>query len=342
MLDAWLQLDSASSLVYEKELLPVGKLTKWVDGAKKVLDADITRSFLDNIVTNFKKFKEVGIRVPVFKTHKEDPDNKRGQVEDVYVKQNSRGEDSLFSKIKFDSQDAVQLGTTNDVSVLVPPKFVDGRSNKYLWPLRHVAITSTPVLPGLDGWEGPVVLAYETEVIGGDDVDLKPLFTELSLDFAGTKPEEQLELALEAVKTMKTELSTCQTQLKLALEDDEEELVLSFPPVMMKQFRNSRESVIEGLMAGPAPAFSPALGKQIKELYCSETALRLDLQQDKEETEFDRMIELSKAIVKDRPLANSGRKTIKASQEGDSGNPLLEGAKARAKRAEAKANAPAR
>lgn len=340
-LDSWLQLDAASPLVYEKELLPVGKLTKWVDGAKKILDADITRPFLDNIVSNFKKFAASSIRVPLFNTHKEDPENKRGQVRDLYVKPNSKGVDSLFSKVEFDDQSAVQLGTANEVSVMVPPKFVDSKNNSYTWPLRHVAITATPVLSGLDGWNGPVLLAYEPEAIGGDDVDLKPLFTELSLDFAGTeKPEEQLGLALEAVKTLKSELGTCQTQLKLALEDDEEGITLTFPPVLVKQYRTARESVIDGLMAGPAPVFSPALGKQIKERFCSPEALQLDLSQDKEETEFDRSVELAKAVAKDRPLPNSGRKVIKLSQEDNDKNPLIAGAQARAdKAAKAKANA---
>lgn len=326
MLDAWLQLDSP--LVYEKELLPVGKLTKWVDGAKKVLDADITRPFLDNIVDQFRRFKSVGVRVPVFKTHKEDPDNKRGQVQDLFVKKNSKGEDSLFGKMEFDNKEAVQLATTNDVSVLVPPKFVDGRGNKYQWPLRHVAITSTPVLPGLDGWNGPVVLSFED--IGDTAVELKPLFEELSLDY---DENSSLELALEAVRTLKAELGTCQAELKLALEETPgEELVLSFPPVLMKNFRNSREAQVKALMTGDKPVFSPAMGKKIIDKYCSESVLRLDLSSDNEETEFDRTLELAQEIAKDRVLPNSGRKVIKLSNDSEA-NPVVAGAKRRAEAA---------
>lgn len=338
-LDPWLQLDAP--LVYEKELLPVGKLTKWIDGEKKVMDADISRSFIDNVVTQFDRFQKANIRVPLFKTHKEDPDNKRGQVRSLYVKPNSRGVDSLFSKIEFDNQAAADVGKRNEVSVLIPPKFRDSNDNRYQWPLRHVAITSTPVLSGLDDWNGPVVLAYENEYIGDDNVELKPLLSELSLDQSGTA-EEQLSLAVGAIKDLKSQLEVSHQQLALALENDgEEEITLSFPPVLMKQFRGSREAIISGLMLGPNPVLSPTLGKQIKDKYCNEDTLRLDLSQDKEETEFDRTIELAKAIAKDRPLPNSGRRTIKASNEAE-GNPLLAGAQARADQAAKRAAATVR
>lgn len=329
LLDPWLQLDAP--LLFEKELLPVGKLTKWVDGEKKILDADITRPFVDNIVTQFGRFRQAEIRVPIFKTHKEDPDNKRGQVRDLYVKPNSKGIDSLFGKIEFDNQAAADLGRANEVSVLVPPKFVDSKNNRYQWPLRHVAITSTPVLSGLDDWSGPVVLAYDSEYKGDDDVELKPLLLELSLEESGT-PDEQLKLAMDAVKTLKSELDTTKGQLKLALETDDEPVVLDFPPVMLKQFRTSREAIIDQLMLGPSPVFSPVLGKQIKEKYCSKEALQLDLSQDKEETEFDRTIALAQAVAKDTKLVGAGRKTIKLGQDAAS-NPLIAGAQARADKA---------
>lgn len=317
--EAWLKLDQP--FLYEKEILPIGKLTRWVSDAKEVLEANITRPFLDNIVSNFKKFKEVGVRVPVFKTHSEDPSNKRGQVEDVYVKKNSRGEDSLYGKIKFDNQEAVSLGTVNDVSALIPPKFVDGRGNKYMWPLRHVAITSTPVLPGLEDWNGPVVLAFEDASIGEDNVDLKPLMEELSLDYSDdASPEEQLKSALTTVRQLKSALS-------LSMEK-EDEIALSFPPVMMKHLKASRETVVKSLMLGPDPIFSPKMGQQIIDKYCSEEALRLDLSQDKEETEFDRTIELAQALAKDRPLPNKGRKVIKLSRTEET-NPLLQDAQRR-------------
>lgn len=339
LLDDWLQLDTAAPLLFEKELLPVGKLSKWVDGAKKVFEANITRPFLDNIVSQFSRFKDASIRVPVYKTHKEDPDNKRGQVRDVYIKPNSKGVDSLFGKIEFDNAEAADVGRRNEVSVLVPPKHVDHRKNEYQWPLRHVAITSTPVLAGLDDWKGPVVLAYDSAFIGDDTVELKPLADALSLDFGDADSEGQLELALEGIAALKGELSATKSQLAIALDaakgEEGEEVVLNFPPVMLKQFESSRSALIDGLSQGESPLFSAAMAKELKAKYCSKEALQLDLSSDSEETEFDRTIAFAKQVAKDRPLAASGRKKISLSQEKDD-NPLVALAKEKAEAASKK------
>lgn len=334
MLDSWLQL--GTGLVYEKEILPVGQITRWVNDAKDVLNANIKREFLDRLVTHFKKFKEVGVRVPVFKTHHEDPSNKRGQVEDIYVKPNSRGQDSLHAKISFDNEAAVELAMANDVSALIPPKFVDGRGNHYDWPLRHVAITATPVLPGLDNWSGPMVLAFSTgsgvplsdDGKGGIDVDkvLNALGEELSLDFSGTDDQAtKLEMILDAVKILKSR----NVELSLSHNDNDDEVELSFPPVLVKHLRTARMSQIDALREGNTISLS--LAQKLEKDYCSERALQFDLSLTDDETQFDRDVELIKLVAKDRPLANSGRQTLKLSH-GQS-NPLLDDAK---KRAEAK------
>lgn len=326
MLDSWLQLDAAS-LVYEKELLPVGKLVRWVGDAKDVLDTVIQRPFLDNLVLSFKRMKGVGVRVPIFKTHHEDPDNKRGQVEDLYVKKNSKGVDSLFLKGRFDNENAVQLAMNNDVSALIPPKFVDGKGNTYTYPLRHVAITSNPVVPGLAPWHGPVVLAFELasgvpipdDGKGGIAVEklLNSLASELSLDFTdGEELGSKLQKVLDGVKELK------------ASQKEEDVVQLDFPPMLVRQSQSYREKEIDALVLDRT--ISASMGDKLKKRYCSEEAIQLDLSMDTDKTQFERDVEFAKELVKDRPLPTSGRQTIKLSTEDGKDNPLIADAKARA------------
>jgi hypothetical protein len=76
----WKKVDS---LVFEKEALPTGRVVKWVSDDREPLDINVERPFLDAVVKQFNKFKQVGVAVPLFNSHKQHADNKRGQVIDT-------------------------------------------------------------------------------------------------------------------------------------------------------------------------------------------------------------------------------------------------------------------
>jgi hypothetical protein len=331
-------------LVYEKEILPVGNLVRWAGDNKEVQHIDVKRAFLNKVVSQFKKFKEVGVRVPLFKTHEEDPDNDRGTVEDVFVKKNAKGFDSLFAKVKFHNEAARDLGLNNDVSVLCPPKFVDGKGNHYSYPLRHLALTSKPIAPGLQNFE-PIMLSFSTESglsLAEPSSDPPPQENE-------TMNEEVWKKLLALLKITPTPEQTPDDQLNAivaAVEnlvggeetppDGEPPVELSYSPVLGKQMIKSRELIISNLLAGETPVITPAIAKSFKERFCTEATVKSDLalSEGDGETEFDRAVELAQSLATNRPLAPTGRKTIKLG-EGDNEPATVRNARKRAEAAKA-------
>lgn len=334
-----------AGLEYEKELLPLGKVVKWIDDSREPISVDVHREFLDRTVEQFKKFQQVGIRVPLFKTHVEDPDNDRGTVRDVMVKQNDDDVDSLFIRVKFNDEKARDQGLHNDVSAMCPARFVDAKGNHYEYPLRHVALTSMPVVPGLKSWE-PVVMSFDTPsgLLLADEppTGAKAMNAEMwakllaLLDIPaddGSTPDQQLEKVIAAV-----------TALKGGGEQKPPEgaggAAFSYPPMFTEQMRKSREQRLEALVA--SHDLTPALADEFKKKYCTIEAVSADLKLSADtgadSSEFDRTLELATKIAKDRPLQPTGRRTVKLShsetEDGESSNPLIRNMQKRAKQAQ--------
>lgn len=215
-------------LVYEKELLPVGRFYKWGGKGRPSNKIKITRRFIDRCVQQFSKFKKVGVGVRFFKTHVEDPDNVRGRVLRVFAKPNHKGKYSLFAHIEFNDEKARDAAIQNDVSVLCPEEWVDGKKNRYTYPLRHVASTHDPVVPGLKRFV-PVVMSFDTpsgllSAGTGDLAVSKKKWSKL-LKLLGIKVDDdqsqdyQLDLVMSAVR----KLGKGAAQEDDELDDDEEE-----------------------------------------------------------------------------------------------------------------------
>ena len=263
MLDAWKTAD-ANTLIYEKEALPVGEFAKWTNG-DEVQDISIKRGYLDRLVRDFKRFKQVGIRVPLFKTHREDPDNDRGTVEDLVIKPNSKGVESLHLRVKFNTKQARDLGIHNDVSVMCPPKFIDTKKQVYEFPLRHVALTSVPVLPGLDPFT-PIILSFDTP--SGLMLAKETKSKETKMDI--------LDKILEAMGLTAEEGADDEAKAQLIMgKVKTPKLDLSFPPIMVHQMAQARKSVIDGLVKDEV--LSITLGKELETQFCAEDKITGDL-----------------------------------------------------------------
>jgi len=333
MTQAWQK--TADPLVMEKELLPVGEICPWVENDKPVT-VEVKEPFLDRMVSQFKQFQKTKIRVPFFKTHVEDPDNDRGTVLDLQKKPNKDGVMSTFIKVKFHDEDAKKKCTRVDVSAMCPKSFVDGKGKTYSYPLRHVAATSVPVVPGLEDWKGPVVLSYDTQSglkladepapkskgKGGGSMDALGISAP-----EGSSEPEQLRLILQEVQNLE--------------EVEEPALNLSFPAAMVRQFKLSRETVIDSLVK--ERVLTPALGDEWKKTYCSDDAITGDLSLSSEdnasgETEFDRMVAQARKIAEARPIQNVGRSVIRLSKdENGKENPMIEAAKRAKERSQKRA-----
>ena len=349
-------------LVFEKELLPVGDHVKWVGDNKEVVTVRVRPQFLARMRAQFKKFKEAGVRVPLFKTHKEDPDNDRGTVKGVVIKRNDEGKLSSFVRVQFHDREAAKRGVRCDVSAMCPPKFVDSKRNVYNYPLRHVALTSKPVVAGLQPFE-PVVMSFDTEsgLMLSDEpgeMTMKRKKWHQLLRLLGADPSKGDDAALEQAiaRAKKAKLTEEEDELEddeledeeedeledeeedeLDEEDDEapakrEKVALSYPPLLVKEMQRSRETRIDALTTGDNPAITPAVAKELKKQYANKRSILVDLSlSEGEDTEFDRALTLATKIAKDRPWRSSGRSTIRWSHGDEKEkNPLIKDAEARA------------
>ena len=359
MESTWSKVKSNDPLLFEKELLPVGKIVPYVNAKHEVAPVEVEKSFLQNIVNHFKKFTKVGVRVPVFKSHTEDADNDRGTIQNVFIKKNSKGIDSLFGLIKFHDVNAAKRGTKVDVSVMVPPRFRDGKGNVYLNALRHVALTSLPVVPGLEDWQGTpmicsfdsssgLMLSADTMTAAATDGSTKPPSPDTN---SGGAMSELIDQILEAMGLTVPEGSDDMAKLRAIMHDASGggdapaggappagDLNLAFPPMLFNTVKKARETEIDGLVL--ESVLTPARAVEWKKKYCADEALRTDLRLSSEssevvETEFDRMATEARLLAKDRPMQTSGRTLLKLAHGEDNSkdNPLVAEAKRRAEAA---------
>lgn len=320
----WNKIKDDDDLLYEKELLPVGQFINWVSDDERV-PIHVTQPYLDKMLADFKKFKEVGVRVPLFKSHIEDVDNERGLIEDVILKPNAQGVGSSFVHVRFADKASRDAGIRNDVSAMCPPRFVDGKGNQYEYPLRHVALTSTPVIPGLSKF-APVVLSFGTPsgLAAPQSAAATPItgITPMSdliqaiLDAMGiTAPDgldDQAKLQLVLKKLAGAAADPAGAATAAATAPAAGAMALSHSPVMVKQFAALRTNAIDGLVR--EAVITPTHADKLKKQFCSNEAVTVDLALSADdnasgETEFDRTVQNLRDAAASRPAAKSGRVT---------------------------------
>ena len=155
-----------SNGLYKIETIPVGAFVK--DNAKagdehERIPFEVDLNTLKHWKNTFKAMMFNGIEVPMPLNHTEDPEARRATVVDFEIEKNDSGKDSLFTIFKFKDKEAEKSLKDTRVSVFVPPKFVDGRDNEYIYPIRHVAFTDYPVIPGLSKMQPLAIAASYVE-----------------------------------------------------------------------------------------------------------------------------------------------------------------------------------
>ena len=161
-LETW-HLDNApginnDGLTYEKEAIYVGDFVK--DDRK---NAPIHFGVDDNLLLHWQNsvhtLLQNGIEIPVPLEHTTDPTKNRGKVVGARIGENSAGKKALFTKIRFNDAEAAKLATSADISIFVPPDFTDGIGRTYQRPIRHVALTNYPTIPGLSKFQ-PIAASF--------------------------------------------------------------------------------------------------------------------------------------------------------------------------------------
>lgn len=162
----WILLDKKHPLKWRKEVLPVGHWEK-LDENGEGLSFDADEKLLSHLVDSVNKLRSNGVTIPYAKSHDgwELAENKYGEIVGASVGRNSRGKKSFFVDVLFDSESAAKECTKTDSSVGIPDKFFDGAGNEYHHPLRHVAATNAPVIPGLGRWQA-IAASFAKQING--------------------------------------------------------------------------------------------------------------------------------------------------------------------------------
>jgi hypothetical protein len=128
---------------FRKEIIRCGNFNT-AEGQPFTVD----RNSLKNWADTFRLMAANKVPVPVPADHmKIDGDSNRGYV----VGMEAKG-DSLFAIMDLIGPKAPKLAASNDVSIFSEPEWTDGEGHTYQWPIRHVALTPDPRIPGLTGF----------------------------------------------------------------------------------------------------------------------------------------------------------------------------------------------
>ncbi len=171
------ELAGQPSRKFRKELIRTGNYVKPSAG----LAFSVDRSALDHWVETFSTMRANGVDVTVPVGHTTDAEANRGYVRDLF-----RDGDSLVGIIELVGEDAIRLAGRSDVSIYSPPEYTDGKGNRYVRPITHVALVTNPVVPGLKGFEAlaasfgdagsqdPIVLVFQEDPTMPDQLTTTP------------------------------------------------------------------------------------------------------------------------------------------------------------------------
>lgn len=140
---------------FRKEVARVGTYTHPTDKWTLRLTPERLRSWADA----FGKMRKAGVEVPLCDDHIVSADTARGWVIGFDVEG-----DKGMATVEAIGEDAIRAVARNGASVYVDPEFVDGRGDRYAEAITHIALTPTPVIPGM----GDFVLIAASRSGGGD------------------------------------------------------------------------------------------------------------------------------------------------------------------------------
>ena len=142
--------------IYRKEIAYEGVFRKMKDdGSEPEFELAITPELMAHWVETFHEMKQNGVRVPMPIGHTSEPDRKRGQMEDLRIEENPNrhGGKSLYAYVSFNDPSAAKQFQHSNVSLFMPPRQFDGHGRRYIRPIKHLAITDYPVIPGLEPFQ---------------------------------------------------------------------------------------------------------------------------------------------------------------------------------------------
>lgn len=340
-LEPWVLSDETQKL-YRKELIYTGDFVKKSGSREQRFSVDERK--LAHWKNTFDEMMHDGIEVPIPVEHTNDPEKRRGTVVGMEIGRNRRGLPALYMLSRFRDSDAERLTKTANVSLFQPPEWTSGTNKKYSEPIRHVALTDYPVIPALEGWE-VIAASFSGDKTsqGEEGMTTLQLAQALGLQAADDATAEQVIMTtfkqLQAKAAPKPPAPPAAPPAPVAAPAP------MAPPRPMpvaaahKQLlRENRSNKL--LRLASEGRITPAVQKDIEEMFCSDDELTLALSAtgDGEEVYDDKFDKMVVALSKNEPSINfkeksRGQTSRLPAEVKDEDNALVKGAKRRAEKA---------
>jgi hypothetical protein len=326
-----LSSDDADGLTYWKELIYAGDFKKWNKKTGEIeLQFTVDTERLDNWNKTIAAMRKNGIEIPIPNRHTEEPEARRASLLESKRQKNKDGLESLFGKVRFVDKEAAKLAASTDVSIYADSELVDGKGNYYFNPIRHVALTDYPVIPGLEKFEAIALsLVQDTKKMA-----LDPRALAKKLGIADDIADADLEAAIDdAVDKLVAAVNKGDKKPADPPAPPKDEVKASHSPLMLSLLSENRQAKIDALLL--SGHIIPAQAKELTAAFCDSGKLVLSLSAAGEANDgFDAAIKLAKANT---PRKAGGEKSPAQVVELSNAdlmtdkNPLLANAQARGK-----------
>lgn len=286
--------DGSTGGTFRKEVIKLGRYVK----GNKGKPFEITAAVLNNWVAQFREMRKNGDKVPVPLGHKVTAETNRGWVKELFV-----DGDVLVMTAELFDKDVANLVKRNDVSLFSPPEWISGKGNRYVQPILHIALTPTPVVPGLDEFR-PLAASFGDDDMG---IDLKKLGADLGIKDELTEGTAAT-LILSHCASMKDasdkatkkvgELGKKVEALAKATDDEKDDDKPIISPLLLSMGVKNRKMVLAASVA--AAHITPDVRNDFEEIFIGEEgeAIRLSFETETDDV-FDRVME---AIAKNDPV----------------------------------------
>lgn len=325
-LDAFENIACASveAATTRKELIYVGNFTKTVGSDEQ--NIRVTKDVLDHWHATGNAMLAKGIAIPLPAEHTTDPEKRRGSIRQLERGLDSKGREALFGYIEWRTPEDAVTFKASDVSIFVPPEFIDTEKTVWKHPIRHVALTDYPVIPDLDGFQ---TIAASFTLSEPSTMNFIEYAKSLGLNVPdGASEDDAKKMIADAVKAGITASKPKEDPPKPEDKPAPQPIAAS----LVSMACNARKSQIDSLLT--ARKITPAVAKELTDKYTSSEKVVIALSNTTSSDGFDEVVAMLSHNAPQGPdtKEKSGPQVIKLSHEEirDKGkNPLLANAAAR-------------
>lgn len=276
---------SKQGLTFKKQLIYVGDFLKEDSVEKQEFSVD--EKLIDHWVRTGNAMLSLGVKVPVPLKHTDDPEANRGYVLEFYKLPDEKGRTSLYGLIEFRDVEAAKLAMSTDVSIFVPPYHTVASVKKtFTRPVMHVALTNTPVINDMGGFE-----TIKASFSGSGEMSA---LKELAKDAGIPNYEQMDDAALTAALKKKMKPQQPPQNNPPKPEPPKPAVTASNEPakvnaVVLSTVKSARETSIDALLLHKdGPKITKAQADSLKQQYCGD-GLKLSMEAGVDDG-FDSMI----------------------------------------------------